>query len=225
MPARVASAEETRECERATIESGVASRELMKRAGYGAAAIISSRYQRAATSGVMVFAGPGNNGGDGWIVASSLAKSGIAVSVAEIGAPRSAESIAARADAVDDAKVRIVASAHGEQLVVDALLGTGGSGSPRGEIADAVRAIETMREAGATIVSLDVPSGLDATTGEYSLCVRARATVSFGVLKRGHLIARDVCGELTVVDIGLLSEGAIETAVLLQPRQGEVAVI
>ena len=211
MPARVASAEETRECERATIEAGVTSSQLMQRAGNGAAGLIGARYERVARSGVIVFAGPGNNGGDGWVVAESLAKHGIAASVAEIGAPKSGESIAARAAAVENGKVRVVASAHGEQLVVDALLGTGASGPPRGEIADAIRTIESMREAGATIVSLDVPSGLDASTGQHSLCVRARATVSFGVIKRGHLIARDMCGELSVIDIGLLSEGRIDS--------------
>ena len=215
MPARVASAEETRECERAAIESGVTSSELMKRAGHGAAALISSRYQRVATSGVIVFAGPGNNGGDGWVVAEALAKSGIPVSVAEIGAPKSEESTRARAAAVETGSVRVGAAAHGEQLVIDALLGTGSSGAPRGQVADAIRTIESMRESGATIISLDVPSGLDATTGEHSLCVRARATVSFGVLKRGHLIARDVCGELSVIDIGLPPEGTMESLPLL----------
>jgi NAD(P)H-hydrate epimerase len=64
-------------------------------------------------------------------------------------------------------------------------------------------------KAGATIVSLDVPSGLDATTGEHGECVQAHATVSFGVAKRGHLIARDVCGEISVIDIGLVDDRSL----------------
>ena len=215
MPARVASAEETRVCERETMEAGVTSTELMKRAGRGAAALIAARYEKAARSGVIVFAGPGNNGGDGWVVAESLAKSGHSAAVVEVASPRSDESLAARQAALESGNVRVVTSAHGEQLVVDALLGTGATGEPRGEIADAIRTIEGMREAGVVVVSLDVPSGLDATTGEHSSCVNARATVSFGVLKRGHLIARDVCGELSVLDIGLAAAGTMEQLPIL----------
>ena len=206
MPARIASADETRACEHATIQSGISSAELMRRAGHGAASLIAERFDKAARSGVIVYAGPGNNGGDGWVVADSLARRGIATCVVEVGSPRSAESIAAREAALAHEKVRVTSEAHGEELVIDALLGTGSSGSPRGAIAHAISTIEEMKLAGATVVSLDVPSGLDATSGDHTQCVNARATVSFGVLKRGQLIARDVCGEIIAIDIGLVAD-------------------
>jgi NAD(P)H-hydrate epimerase len=215
MPARVASADETRSCERATIESGISSAELMERAGRGAAEIIAARYEKAARTGAVVYAGPGNNGGDGWVVAGSLAKAGIPSSVVEAGAPRSAEARAAKDSALAQGNVRLASTADNEQLVVDALLGTGAAGSPRGEIAAAIQTIEGMREAGATIVSLDIPSGLDATTGEHDHCVHARGTISFGVVKRGHLIARDVCGEISVIDIGLIDDESFSALPLL----------
>ena len=215
MPARVASADETRACERATIQSGISATELMHRAGHGAAAVIAAHYEKAARAGTIVYAGPGNNGGDGWIVAASLAKAGVPTSVVEVGALRSEEARAAKDSALSQGNVRIVNTAHTEQLVVDALLGTGATGSPRGEIAETIRMIEGQRETGATIVSLDVPSGLDATTGEHDDCVHARATISFGVLKRGHLIARDVCGEISVIDIGLIDDQSLSGLPLL----------
>jgi len=72
-----------------------------------------------------------------------------------------------------------------------------------------------MRSPGARIVSLDLPSGVDATTGEHESCVRADATITFGVVKRGHLIARDVCGEITLADIGLIDGTTMQSLPLL----------
>ncbi|HJP59515.1 MAG TPA: NAD(P)H-hydrate dehydratase [Gemmatimonadaceae bacterium] len=205
MPARVASAEETIACERATIEAGTPASELMMRAGRRAASVITARYDRIARGGVVIYAGSGNNGGDGWVVAAALAKSGISSRVVEIGLPRSDEARAAREAALESKNVRLDETAGDERLVVDALLGTGSSGSPRGEIAAAIASIESLRSSGATVVSLDLPSGLNATSGAHDGSVVATSTISFGVAKRGHLIARDVCGDITIVDIGLNS--------------------
>ena len=208
MPARVASADETIACERSTIESGVTSSELMLRAGNGSAAIIGSRHEKAARSGVIVYAGPGNNGGDGWVVAERLAKSGYSTRVVEVLPPRTSESVEAKERAVQSG-VRTGIESHAAGVVVDALLGTGATGTPRGEIAAAISDIHTLRDAGATVVSLDLPSGLDATTGDHDGAVVASATITFGVVKRGQLIARDVCGEITVLDIGLRQDDSM----------------
>ena len=202
MAARVASAEETIACERATIESGTSSAELMGRAGRRAAAVITEKFFEIARSGVLIYAGPGNNGGDGWVAAEALAKSGIRARVIEVGAARSQEAIAAKSAALESG-VSMKSSPDSERLVIDALLGTGSSGAPRGDIAAAISSIESLRESGATIVSLDLPSGLNATSGSHVDSVVAAATISFGVAKRGQLIARDICGQITVVDIGL----------------------
>ena len=91
----------------------------------------------------------------------------------------------------------------GETIVVDGLLGTGSSGEPRGAIADAVAAIEAARRGGAFVVALDLPTGVDATTGNARGAVIADLTLTFGAVKRGHLIARQACGEIVVLDIGL----------------------
>ena len=205
MPARVASADETIACERSTIESGVTSAELMLRAGNGAAALIASRFEKAARNGAIIYAGPGNNGGDGWVVAERLAKSGYSTRVVEVMPPRTSESVAAKERAVQSG-VRTGIESHAAGLVIDALLGTGATGAPRGEIAAAIADIHTLRDAGAVVVSLDLPSGLDARTGYHDAAVVASATITFGVVKRGQLIARDICGEITVLDIGLRND-------------------
>lgn len=202
MDVRVASASETVACERATMENGISSAELMRRAGAAAAREIA-RLGDVARQGVVVFAGSGNNGGDGWIVAAELAKAGSAVRVNEIAPPQSAESRDAR-EAALAAGVRCAPDDSArELLIVDALLGTGASGAPRGAVADAIGLIECRRGDGARVVSLDVPSGLDATTGDHERAVRADLTLSFGNVKRGHLVGRDVCGTIVALDIGL----------------------
>jgi yjeF C-terminal region, hydroxyethylthiazole kinase-related/yjeF N-terminal region len=202
MNVRVASASETVACERATMTKGRSSAALMRRAGEAAAAEILLRFPAETARGVAIYAGSGNNGGDGWIVAGALAASGIAASVVELGSPRSEEAIEARATALASGVV-IGKPATVETLIVDALLGTGSHGAPRGEIADAIEQIERGRKHGAKVVSLDVPSGLDATTGKRDGALAADLTISFGTMKRGALISRECCGDIVLIDIGL----------------------
>lgn len=210
MPARVASADETSACERETIHAGTPSAELMRRAGNAAADFIRRRFPDEMNRGVAIYTGPGNNGGDGWVVAESLALSGVKVSVIETGEVKSAEAVDARDRAI---KTSAITTGRPDAcgLAVDALLGTGSTGAPRGAIAAAVREIEGLRTDGKPVVALDLPSGLDASTGAHDGALCATATVTFGVVKRGHLIARDICGEIEVEDIGLLADGTIET--------------
>ncbi|HET6761507.1 MAG TPA: NAD(P)H-hydrate dehydratase, partial [Gemmatimonadaceae bacterium] len=82
-------------------------------------------------------------------------------------------------------------------------LGTGSEGEPRGKIAEGIATINQMHASGARVAALDLPSGLDATTGSHSACVVADVSLSFGAVKRGSLLARDYCGEIVVLDIGL----------------------
>jgi NAD(P)H-hydrate epimerase len=203
MAVRVATAGESVICERATIERGTTSAELMRRAGERAAALIAHRHGNSARNGVAVFAGPGNNGGDGWVVAGALGRTGFPTRVIEVAAPKTPESIAARSRALESAAISVDKELQGARVVVDALLGTGASGPVRGPIGDAVRAIRSCREADSTVVALDVPSGLDATTGAHDDAVIADLTISFGTVKRGQLLARDICGSIAAVDIGL----------------------
>jgi ADP-dependent NAD(P)H-hydrate dehydratase / NAD(P)H-hydrate epimerase len=207
MPVRVVSAAESAERDRAAIESGTPSRTLMQRAGRGAASEIVRRFAERLHDGVIVFTGPGNNGGDGWVVAGQLAGAGVPVTVVEAGAARTPDAMAERAAAVNAVTLAPESDADGgARVVVDALLGTGFRGAPHGEVQASIARVNALRQSGVSVASLDLPSGLDATTGARTDCVRADVTLSFGGIKRGTLLARDCCGEIVVIDIGL--EGA-----------------
>jgi hydroxyethylthiazole kinase-like uncharacterized protein yjeF len=199
---RVVSARESADRDRAAIDRGVSSRVLMERAGNGAAGEISKRYREQLSDGAIVFTGPGNNGGDGWVVAGSLARDGVKVTVVEAVAAKSPDALAWKKATVDSVTLADRAP-DGAAVVIDALLGTGSEGEPRGEIADGIATINRMRSSGARVAALDLPSGLDATTGSHSACVVADVTLSFGGVKRGSLLARDCCGEIVALDIGL----------------------
>ncbi|MGH7638852.1 MAG: NAD(P)H-hydrate dehydratase, partial [Gemmatimonadaceae bacterium] len=162
-------------------------------------------HRGALAAGALVFAGPGNNGGDAWVVAAALAQSGVRVRVHE-PLPSAAEDARAERDLampfvepVDDPG----AAYQGEGVVIDGLLGTGSSGAPRGPLMAAISAMRVARERKAIVVAIDLPTGLDATTGETHKPVPANLTVTYGTLKRGHLLARAACGRVVVVDIGL----------------------
>jgi NAD(P)H-hydrate epimerase len=214
----VLSAAQAAATDAATIAAGTPSLTLMERAGAAAVEVIRERHGPLLHHGVRIHTGPGNNGGDGWVVARLLAEQGIPVSVESAADPKT-----------DDARTMCQrAAAHltsdrpsGARVVVDALLGTGATGEPRGVIAEAIRGIRAARGSGAQIVALDVPSGLDATTGVATLAAPAECTVSFGSAKRGQLIARDLVGALFVVDIGLsdpVGEGTIAGDATLRAR-------
>ena len=177
----------------------------MQRAGNAAAVEIRRRYGERLKSGAVVFAGPGNNGGDGWVVAGALAAADVKVSVVEVGKAdphKSPDAVAER----DAALSRVTITRDPPEdtgVVVDALLGTGFEGEPRDAIAVAIGRINALRAKGAAVTAMDVPSGLNATTGQHSTVVVADLTTSFGGVKRGLLLARDCCGEIAVIDIGL----------------------
>ena len=86
--------------------------------------------------------------------------------------------------------------------MIDAMLGTGFEGEPRAPVSEAIEAINA---AGCPVVACDVPSGMNASTGEAGLAVRAGRTVTFHGLKAGHVIApgKHLCGEVTVAPIGI----------------------
>ena len=207
---RVVTSGEAAARDRAAIESGVPSRALMQRAGAATAAEIALRFRSRLRAGVLVFAGPGNNGGDAWVAARALATTGVRVRVCE---PASATTDDARAerrvalpfvDAVlDSAALAAGDPFRGEGIVVDGLLGTGSTGTPRGALGAAANGFRAMRERGAAVVALDLPTGVDATTGAVSGSARADLCITYGTLKRGHVLARAACGRIVVVDIGL----------------------
>jgi ADP-dependent NAD(P)H-hydrate dehydratase / NAD(P)H-hydrate epimerase len=180
----------------------------MQRAGNAAADEVSRRYASALRKGARVYAGGGNNGGDGWVVASALARSGVEVTVVEAVEAKTSDAIAEKRSAIESSPgIQVLAPGMHDDtrvgLVIDALLGTGAEGKPRGAIAEAISVVNCMRAAGSVVAALDMPSGVDATSGFHDACVVADATFSFGGVKRGSLLARDCCGEIVVLDIGL----------------------
>lgn len=201
-PVRVVGARESAELDRAAIDAGTPSRVLMERAGTGAAMEISRRYREQLRDGAVIFTGPGNNGGDGWVVAGALARDGVDVTVIETVAAKSPDALAWKQSAIDSVRLTDKVP-DGAPVVIDALLGTGAEGEPRGKIADAISSINRMRSHGSRVAALDLPSGLDATTGTHNACVVADLSLTFGSVKRGTLLARDCCGEIVVLDIGL----------------------
>ncbi len=201
-PVRVVTAAQAAERDARAITAGTPSRDLMKAAGRAATTELMRHAGARAASGVDVYAGSGNNGGDAWVVAGILAANGIPVRVLEIEEPRTDDARGERAEAA--MVLQRVSPPRGRAgVVVDGLLGTGARGAPRGAIARACEEISAARAAGAYVVALDIPSGVDAATGAHEGAPRADLTVTFGTVKRGHLLARDWCGTIVVVDIGL----------------------
>ncbi|HLJ02959.1 MAG TPA: NAD(P)H-hydrate dehydratase [Solirubrobacteraceae bacterium] len=200
-----------RELDRWAIERlGIAGLELMERAGTGLADCVQSI---APSAPVAVVCGKGNNGGDGFVAARVLRERGWEVSVLLLGEPEEY-----RGDALTnlerlpgDAPEPFSADAlRSASLIIDALLGTGFSGEVRERYAAAIEAINDTR---ARVVACDVPSGVDASTGEVAgPAVRAELTVTFHAAKPGLWIApgKAHAGEVRVIDIGIPSGGPVQ---------------
>ncbi len=186
--------------------AGRSLRMLMETAGRAVARQVLARHGEAARQGVLVVCGPGNNGGDGWVAARALWALGVPVAVVECAVPGPGIAADARHDAIADfiGRLRPDSPWPAAGLIVDALLGTGARGAPRPRVA---RMVERIRESGLPVVAVDGPTGLDLLTGEEHGAVPAATTVTFGGLRRGHLLARDVVGDLVVADIGLPAPG------------------
>jgi ADP-dependent NAD(P)H-hydrate dehydratase / NAD(P)H-hydrate epimerase len=146
---------------------------------------------------VAIYTGPGNNGGDGWMVAALLRARGIPVRVLDVMPPRTPDAIGAREEAVQGGAFEVPTGA--ERIALDALVGSGGSVRTTPELQ---RARDAMRRHERRI-AIDLPSGLDASTGDADGVVATHTTLALGSVKRGHLLTRDVCGEIVVLDIGL----------------------
>ncbi len=174
---------------------------LMERAGYGVA-LAAAEMGIGYGSRVVVLAGKGNNGGDGYVAARYLAKRGADVVVHALGYPRGDYSPARIAGIrAVAAGVRVVRLGEPQpaDLVIDALFGVGF----RGELPPSV---VPWLDHDSAVIAVDVPSGLEAATGESSGEVfSADVTVTFHALKPGHLLGEgpERCGIVEVVDIGL----------------------
>jgi len=180
--------------------AGVELATLMESAGRAAAVVVAGRYGHLLRAGVLVAAGPGNNGGDGWVLARALHRVDVPVWVAATGNGsdlRERMAALGRAEGVREVAADGPWPAVG--LAVDALLGTGASGAPRPEVAALLGRVLDLE---IPVAAIDGPTGVDLLSGNVHGVTRADLTVTFGGFRRGHLLARDEVGDVVVVDIG-----------------------
>lgn len=188
--------------DQAAAAAGVPSLELMEAAGGAVAREIRARWTSRPT---VVLCGPGNNGGDGFVVARLLASRGWPVRLALLGSLESLKGDAAVNAGRWTGDVRPLEPRllEGDPLVVDALFGAGLTRAPEGRAAEA---IEMINARGLDCVAVDTPSGVAGDSGAVlGLAPRCRLTVTFFRAKPGHwlLPGRELCGALAVADIGI----------------------
>jgi hydroxyethylthiazole kinase-like uncharacterized protein yjeF len=196
-------AEEMERADALAVAGGVAGATLMENAGRAVADEVARRFADAGD--VAVLCGPGNNGGDGFVAARHLQERGYKVRLGfdgdEARLPADASAMARRyagtRQPLDAALI------EGADVVVDGLFGAGLARPVEGKLA---HVIESVNASNRPVIAIDVPSGIDGTTGEVrGRAVRATATVTFFRLKPGHLLlpGRLHCGAVSLADIGI----------------------
>ncbi|TKT73476.1 bifunctional ADP-dependent NAD(P)H-hydrate dehydratase/NAD(P)H-hydrate epimerase [Afipia massiliensis] len=188
--------------DQAAIAGGTSGFSLMRRAGQAVAQAAEAMAERGR---ILVVAGRGNNGGDGFIAAAELAAKGRDVSVILLCDRATLKGDAALAAAEWKGPVLSCdpAALGQPNLIIDALFGAGLNRPVKG---DPCAMIEAMNASGVPILSVDLPSGVNGDTGEVmGIAVEASATVTFFRRKPGHLLlpGRAYCGETDVADIGI----------------------
>jgi NAD(P)H-hydrate epimerase len=180
--------EQMRAADEATIAAGTPEAELMDRAAYACAVTALRTLGGAYGKRVVVVAGKGNNGGDGIVCAQHLSDRGVHTTVLRTE---------------DWSGPAFERATRNADLVVDALLGTGSSGAPRGEVAEAIAGINACP---APVLAIDIPSGVSGADGSVpGESVHADVTVAIQALKVGHVAPPGAfrCGRIDVADIGI----------------------
>lgn len=189
--------------DRDAASSGIDSYGLMRKAGSAVAAAVLRLFPQALR--VAVLCGPGNNGGDGYVAAQALRRSGVSVQVFCLGEPEKLKEDAARAFADYQGKAEPLALYDPQKgdLVVDALFG---AGLARDLPLPVLGLIERINRAGIDVLAVDLPSGVDGRTGQpRPVAFQAVHTVTFMARKPGHVLlpGRLLCGAVEIYDIGI----------------------
>lgn len=183
--------------DRAAPAHGVTGMALMENAGRAVARAVAARFTPCRT---LVLCGPGNNGGDGTVTARLLAERGWPVALARLASPRAGSDAAQAAEGWSGPEAAFSpGAARRAELVIDAVFGAGLSRDVDGLVAETLGAARHL-------VAVDVPSGVDGTTGAVrGSAPQAALTVTFVRLKPGHLLlpGRTLCGETVLADIGM----------------------
>lgn len=206
LPENLYRAAQVRELDRTAIEHhAIAGATLMNRAGEAAFGVLRRTWPRAGT--LLVVAGPGNNGGDGYVVARLARESGLGVKLVFLG-----DAARLRGDALAAHDEFVSAGGEprpwggvlpGADVIVDALLGTGLERNVEGAFRDVIEAINRHR---APVMAIDIPSGLHSDTGNpLGAAVRADRTVSFIGLKQGLFtgLGKEYCGRVRFSDLSV----------------------
>jgi len=210
---KLVTSSQMRNIDKKTIQGiGIPGLELMEKAGKGTAQVARTMLGEPDGKAVAIFCGRGNNGGDGFVVGRYLAQWGAQVQFFLT---------AKRSDLKGDAKTNLeravdldlpiteilkekdVPSHIKADLIVDALFGTGFTGEITDYMSDI---IERINSSGLPVLSVDVPSGLHADTGQYTgPCVKAERTATMALPKIGHFVfpGKAMSGKVSVVDIGV----------------------
>ncbi|MXP43476.1 NAD(P)H-hydrate dehydratase [Allopontixanthobacter sediminis] len=198
LPDPVLTVSEMRAAEQALIDAGTDVHELMQRAGRGAAEWV---WRIAAGRAVTVLCGPGNNGGDGYVIAETLRARGLPVLVVAPIEPATEAAHRARGGYVGD----VTASSEGVsgQVLVDCLFGSGLSREISADLANPLKALASTH---AYRIAVDLPSGIESDRGTlFGPAIEYHLTLALGAWKRAHFLmpAASRMGALRLVDIGV----------------------
>jgi NAD(P)H-hydrate epimerase len=209
--------------ERSLTSYGTPTDQLMESAGAGAAEVMLRRFGDLYGYRVAVVCGRGHNGGDGFVIARRLAERGARLEVAVLAPLAELEGVVALnlrrlkiagvqpVEVLGDDEISSWLGGSRWDYVIDAMLGTGSRGELSGLYAAAAKAVDEAADTGATVVAVDLPTGMETDTGRIgSIAVSARLTVTFAYPKRGHVLypGRAQCGAIEVIDIGIPPQAA-----------------
>ena len=208
---------EMQEMDRQTIESfGLPGRVLMENAGLGATRILFKKFKGLVDKKVGIVAGRGNNGGDGFVIARYLSQKGVSVTVYLLAKKTTVKGdVAENLNLLAPLDITVIEmpdqksfSKHKTSMLhqdiwIDAILGTGLKSDVKGYFR---KIIEFINSSEKPVFSVDIPSGLNADTGQpCGACIQAHTTATFAFAKTGHLIfpGAGYTGNLEIVDIGI----------------------